>query len=123
MEVRFPARAGHPYANAETSRSAVSKPQTPRPAQAGAEAQRAAKGIFPEQDKESRQKLLDGTAGLMSAFDRSLRFDVIEEAGILQIKVIDSRDGSVVRKIPADEVVRIVTRIKKELLEEAEILA
>jgi uncharacterized FlaG/YvyC family protein len=123
MKVNFPAKAGRPYANTETSRNAVSKPRASQSAQSGTETQKAVSVTSPAQDKDSRQKLLEETAELMLAFDRSLRFDVIEEAGILQIKVIDSRDGSVVRKIPADEVVRMVTRFKKELLGETEIRA
>ncbi|MDR3355415.1 MAG: flagellar protein FlaG [Synergistaceae bacterium] len=123
MGVRFPIKSGYPYASADTSRNVVSKPQTPRPAQTGAEARAAVKGVEFGHDKESRQKMLEHTAGLLAAFDRSLRFDVIEEAGILQIKVLDSRDGSVIRKIPADEVIRMVTHIRKKLLEEANIRA
>jgi uncharacterized FlaG/YvyC family protein len=124
MGVRFPAKVGYPYANAEASRNVVSKPRTPQPAQTGAAEREAVKEVsLGHDDKESRQKLLEQTADLLTAFDRSLKFDVIEEAGILQIKVLDSRDGSVVRKIPADEVVRLVTHIRKKLLEEADIRA
>ena len=124
MGVRFPAKVGYPCANAEASRNVVSKPRTPRPAQTGTAEREAVKEVWSgHDDKESRQKLLEQTDNLLTAFDRRLRFDVIEEAGILQIKVLDSRDGSVVRKIPADEVVRLVTHIRKKLLKEADVRA
>jgi uncharacterized FlaG/YvyC family protein len=122
MGIQIPA-VGRSYANTDASRSVASKPQTPQPATAGAEVREVAKGNMSEHDKESQKELLEQTTSLLRAFDRSLKYDVIEEAGILQIKVLDSRDGSVVRKIPADEVVKLVTQIRKKLIGKVQVEA
>jgi len=132
MAINFPT-GDYPYANA--SRNVASRPQAPSAADFASELARevklvkgvkevkeVAKGSPPELDKESLKTVLERTTSLLSAFDRSLRYEMSEEAGILQIQVINSRDGNVVRKIPADEVVKMVTHIKK-LLQEVKIEA
>ena len=45
---------------------------------------------------------------------RYLKYDVIEEAGIIQISVINSRDGSLVRKVPADEIVEFIKSFRED---------
>jgi uncharacterized FlaG/YvyC family protein len=59
--------------------------------------------------------LMDQTAELLSRFDRELKYEVIEDAGMVQIQVIDARDGRVVRKIPADEVIKFITGLREQL--------
>jgi uncharacterized FlaG/YvyC family protein len=59
--------------------------------------------------------LMDQTAELLSRFDRELKYEVIEDAGMVQIQVIDTRDGRVVRKIPADEVVKFIEGLREQL--------
>jgi uncharacterized FlaG/YvyC family protein len=39
----------------------------------------------------------------------------MEDAGVVQIQVIDARDGRVVRKIPADEVVKFIEGLREQL--------
>ena len=48
---------------------------------------------------------------------RHLEFKIIDEADLVQVQVIDTDDGNVVRKIPADEVVELVKQIHKMLSE------
>ena len=52
---------------------------------------------------------------MLSRFDRELKYEVIEEAGMVQIQVIDGRDGHVVRKIPADEVIRFIETLREQV--------
>jgi uncharacterized FlaG/YvyC family protein len=59
--------------------------------------------------------LMDQTAELLSRFDRELKYEVIEDAGMVQIQVIDTRDGRVVRKIPADEVIKFIEGLREQL--------
>ncbi|MDR2180952.1 MAG: flagellar protein FlaG [Synergistaceae bacterium] len=68
-----------------------------------------------EEDYEILVALMDQTAELLSHFDRKLKYEVIEDAGIVQIQVIDNRDGRVLRKIPADEVIKFVESLREQL--------
>ena len=43
---------------------------------------------------------------------RHLQYDVISDAAIVQVSVINSEDGTLVRKFPPDEVVEFVRRVK-----------
>lgn len=44
---------------------------------------------------------------------RHLKYEVIDEAAIVQVSVINTEDGTVVRKVPSDKVVRLVERMRK----------
>ena len=68
-----------------------------------------------EEEYELLVALMDQTAELLSRFDRELKYEVIEDAGVVQIQVIDARDGRVVRKIPADEVVKFIAGLREQL--------
>ena len=68
-----------------------------------------------EEEYELLVELMDQTAELLSRFDRELKYEVIEDAGVVQIQVIDGRDGRVVRKIPADEVVKFIEGLREQL--------
>ena len=48
---------------------------------------------------------------------------VIDEAGLIQVQVVDSLDGNIVRKIPADEIVKLVSRIRETLDEWLDVVA
>jgi uncharacterized FlaG/YvyC family protein len=76
-----------------------------------------------EQNEDDLHEILERTANLVSVFDRNLKFEIIKDAGILQIQVIDSSDGMVVRKIPSDEVVKLVTHIRDKLSDNMNVLA
>ncbi len=43
---------------------------------------------------------------------RHLQYEVIEDAAIVQVSVINSEDGTVIRKVPPDEVVGFVKRFR-----------
>jgi uncharacterized FlaG/YvyC family protein len=74
-------------------------------------------------DRETVTELTERTAELLSIFDRELKYEVLEEAGVVQIQVIDARDGRVVRKVPADEVVRFVEAMKKKIDDRVDVRA
>ncbi|MDR2137797.1 MAG: flagellar protein FlaG [Synergistaceae bacterium] len=56
-----------------------------------------------------------------AAFDRELKFEVREEAGVVQLQVIDARDGRVVRKVPADEVLKFIETMKKKIYDRVDV--
>jgi uncharacterized FlaG/YvyC family protein len=55
--------------------------------------------------------------------DRDLKFEVHDESGIVQIQVIDTTDGRVIRKIPADEVLKLVASIREKMSERVDVKA
>jgi uncharacterized FlaG/YvyC family protein len=68
-----------------------------------------------EEEYELFVALMEQTAELLSQFDRELKYEVLEDAEMVQIQVIDARDGHVIRKIPADEVVRFIEALREQL--------
>jgi uncharacterized FlaG/YvyC family protein len=76
-----------------------------------------------ELDKESQKKALSQTVDLLSLFDRKLKYEVLEDAGVVQIQVIDANDGRVVRKIPADEVIKFILAMKEKIDDRVDVLA
>ncbi len=75
------------------------------------------------QDRETVRDLLGKTAELLSSLDRKLKFEVLEDIGLVQIQVIDADDGRVVRKIPSDEVIKLVKHIKDQLSDRVDVIA
>ena len=64
---------------------------------------------------ESRAALdrkTENTTELLSILERELKFEILQDAGVVQIQVIDARDGKVLRKIPMDEVIRFLEFVK-----------
>ena len=59
--------------------------------------------------QKARSDILD-KAGAM----RHLRYDVIDDADMVQVSVINSSDGSIIRKFPPDKVVEIVVKIREK---------
>jgi uncharacterized FlaG/YvyC family protein len=121
MEVKL-SLGGAFYPN--SPRDAALGPSVPRTASAAVDAQ-ASKGVTDQKalelSEDDLRELLQRTVELVSAFDRNLKFEVIEN--VLQIQVIDSSDGTVVRKIPPDEVIKLVTYIKDKLSDNMNVLA
>jgi uncharacterized FlaG/YvyC family protein len=76
-----------------------------------------------ELEKESQKQALSQTAELLSIFDRELKYEVLEDAGVVQIQVIDANDGRIVRKIPADEVIKLILAMKEKLDDRVDVLA
>jgi uncharacterized FlaG/YvyC family protein len=121
MEIKLPIEKP-PYASdekphkalrLESLRSAALKPPPDSP---NAEA-------VPELDKESQKKALSQTAELLSGFGRELKYEVLEDAGVVQIQVIDANDGRVVRKIPADEVIKFILAMKEKVDDRVDVWA
>ncbi len=59
--------------------------------------------------EEVKAKILDKASEM-----RHLKYEVIEEAGIVQISVVSSADGTIVRKVPSDEIVNFLEKIREE---------
>ena len=68
-------------------------------------------------DRDTMRSVLEKTTDLVSTIapERHLKYEVREEAGLMQVQVIDSKDGRVVRKIPADEIVNLIAHIQETL--------
>jgi uncharacterized FlaG/YvyC family protein len=79
--------------------------------------------VVSELDKESKKKALSQTVELLSTFDRKLKYEVLEDAGVVQIQVIDANDGRIVRKIPADEVIKFIKSMKNKIDDRVDVLA
>jgi len=62
-----------------------------------------------EQANEIKAKILDKASEM-----RYLKYEVIEDADIVQISVINSADGTVVRKVPPDKNVEFVKKIREK---------
>lgn len=45
---------------------------------------------------------------------RHLKYEVIDDADIVQISVINSGDGTVIRKVPPDKIVSFIRKVKEE---------
>jgi uncharacterized FlaG/YvyC family protein len=88
-----------------------------------AEAPEAEAEAVSELDKDGRKKALSQTAELLSVFDRKLKYEVLEDAGVVQIQVIDVKDGRIVRKIPADEVIKFIRAMKEKIDDRVDVLA
>ena len=77
-------------------------------------------------DKEDLKDLLRRTTDAVEALGpsgRHLKYEVIDEAGLIQVQVIDTLDGNIVRKIPADEIVKLVSRIRETLDDRLDVVA
>lgn len=77
-----------------------------------------------QRDKEQQEltrgdvkTILEKTAELAKLFNsrRKIRYEVIEEADLVQIQVIDEDEGKIIRKIPSDEIVELVKKIHEVL--------
>ena len=58
---------------------------------------------------KAKNKILDKASEM-----RHLRYDVIEDADIVQISVINSGDGTIIRKVPPDKIVSFVKKVKEK---------
>ena len=77
-------------------------------------------------DREDLKDLLRRTTDAVEALGpsgRHLKYEVIDEAGLVQVQVIDTLDGNIVRKIPADEIVKLVSRIRETLDDRLDVVA
>mgnify|MGYP002624176271 CR=1 FL=1 len=78
------------------------------------EAQRRSRKQNQEQQESDEQAEKRREAILAKVGERRhLQYDVIDDAAIVQVSVINSEDGTIVRKYPPDEVVKFVRNVKK----------
>ena len=75
------------------------------------------------EQKDILRDVLKRTAELVSIGDRGLKFEMVEDAGVYQLQVIDMSDGRVVRKIPPDEVLKMVALLKEQMSDRVDVLA
>ena len=75
--------------------------------------------------KEEEKNLLEKTLELVEliAPRRHLEYEVIEEADMVQVHVVNTDDGTIVRKIPSDEIVKLVEQVKAMLVDRFEVEA
>ena len=78
-----------------------------------AQAEQDENGLSREELKAVLEKTME-LAELMSP-RRHLEYEVVEEADMVQVQVVNSDDGTVVRKIPSDEIVDLVKQIRQIL--------
>ena len=62
-----------------------------------------------DQATEIKNKILD-----RASERRHLKYEVIDDADIVQISVINSGDGTVIRKVPPDKIVSFIRKVKEE---------
>ena len=62
-----------------------------------------------EEANEIKAKILDRASEM-----RHLKYEVIDDADIVQISVINSADGTVVRKVPPDKNIEFVKKIREK---------
>lgn len=75
--------------------------------------------------REAMKDVLDKTLEVVDLLTphRHLEYEVIEEADIVQVQVVNTDDGSIVRKIPGDDIVKLVEQIHKVLSERLDVKA
>lgn len=78
-----------------------------------------------ELSREELKAILEKTAEISKIFNskRKIKYEVIEEADLVQIQVIDTDDGEIIRKIPADEIVELVKKLHEVLSERLDVKA
>ena len=78
-----------------------------------------------ELDKESQKDVLEKTLEVVDllAPERHLKYEVIDDADLVQVQVVNTTDGSIVRKIPADEIIELVKHIHKALSDRFDVQA
>ena len=112
------------FANAvKTDTPAPASPQNAREPFSIQAVENKQKNGLAEQGEGNLKELLERTVYLMEAFDRSVKYELKEDAGVYQLQVIDMSDGRVVRKIPPDEVLRILEHLKEQLDDHVDVLA
>ena len=81
-----------------------------------------AQGIFSSEGiEEMLEKALEAVAAMTPR--RNLKYEIIKEANLVQVQVIDTDTGAIVRKIPADEIVSLVENIRHILDDRLDVTA
>lgn len=72
-------------------------------------ARQEAQDKFEDRAEEVKAKILDKASEM-----RHLKYEVMEDADIVQISVVSSADGKIIRKVPPDKIVSFVKRIREK---------
>ena len=130
MQVNLSAKAVLPAAPEGLPAAGGSVPEGMRPpeaAQAALDVLREDPAASPERepDRDAQKDVLEKVLEVVNllAPDRHLEYEVIEEADMVQIQVVNNEDGQVVRRIPADEIIEMVKQIHKALSERLDVVA
>ena len=117
MEVKLP--KGAPYANsvADAPRNVgvESFAVFHTAGKAGKEAPEEATNQEDYEQKDILRDVLSRAADLLSIGDRGLKFEMVEDADLYQMQVVDMTDGRVVRKVPPDEIMKMITQLKEQI--------
>ena len=81
-----------------------------RPAEDIKDSQKAQEILSCDGIQEMLEKALEAVAAMTPR--RNLKYEIIKEANLVQVQVVDSDTGDIVRKIPADEIVSLVEHIR-----------
>ena len=68
---------------------------------------------FQEKNQELAEKAQDEILDKASEM-RHLKYDVIEDADIVQISVINSGNGKIIRKVPPDKIVSFIRKAREK---------
>ena len=130
MQVNLSAKGVLPAAPEALPAAGGGVPEGVRPpeaAQAAPEALREDPAASPERepDRDTQKDVLEKVLEVVNllAPDRHLEYEVIEDADMVQIQVVNNEDGQVVRRIPADEIIAMVKQIHKALSERLDVVA
>ena len=72
-------------------------------------AQQEAQNKSDEKADDIKAKIIDKASEM-----RHLKYEVIKDADIVQISVINSKDGTIIRKVPPDKVVGFVRKVREK---------
>ncbi|MCL6559018.1 MAG: flagellar protein FlaG [Firmicutes bacterium] len=82
------------------------------------------KGLITEQSKEETEEYLEGQKleqavelanKTMETYSTELRFSIHEASGEVMVKVVNTKDDTVIREIPPERVLDMVAHVKKML--------
>ena len=76
---------------------------------AGKIARQEAQNKSDDRAEEVKAKILDKASEM-----RHLKYEVIEDADIVQISVVSSADGTIVRKVPPDKIVSFIRKVREK---------
>ena len=77
-----------------------------------AKVQQSKSDAIAQRAQKARAENIDRAAAM-----RHLRYEVITDADIVQVSVINSEDGTIIRKVPPDKVVGFVKKFREKTTE------
>ncbi|PSJ46275.1 flagellar biosynthesis protein FlaG [Zobellella endophytica] len=73
--------------------------------------QAADKATPPELSHEQLEEMAGQMESFIGSFNRGLKFRVDEDSGRQVVTVVDNNSGDVIRQIPSEELLEVVTRL------------